>query len=234
MSHVLERGGILFFYRPRVDVEEVDAFEDVQRFFIVLRPVGTRRFRRIVIGRKRLPDPEAHERVWGLVVEVADDPGELLEELERKAYETKTRGTRELPEARSAGEGRYSIVDHDGHTHLAYALELPREPGEVQHAFGIEPEASYIVALKNPHADPRTRGEFPDELVHRFGGRRFISVNPPSLLDYEGIELVLIGAARDAEAELGIDLDADLERAETADILEDLRVREPVEEGTWR
>src|SRR6266850_7264748 len=112
MSHVLERGGILFFYRPRVDVEEADAFEDVQRFFIVLRPVGTRRFRRIVIGRKRLPDPEAHERVWGLVVEVADDPAELLEELERKAYETKTRGTRELPEARSAGEGRYSIVDH--------------------------------------------------------------------------------------------------------------------------
>jgi hypothetical protein len=216
MSHVLERGGILFFYRPRVDVEEADAFEDVQRFFIVLRPDETRRVRRIVIGRKRLPDPEAHERAWGLVVEVGDDPDELGEEL------------------RPAGEGVYSIVDHDGHTHLAYALELPREPGEVQRAFRIEHEASYIVALKNPQAEPRTRGDFPDDLLQRFGGRRFISVTPPSLLDYEGIELVLIGAARHAEAELGIDLDADLEQVENADILQDLRVREPLEEGTWR
>jgi hypothetical protein len=234
MSHVLERGGILFFYRPRVDVEEADALEDVQRFFIVLRPAETRRFRCIVIGRKRLPDPEAHERVWGLVVEVADDSDELGEELERKTYETKTRGTRKLPEARPAGEGRYSIVGHDGHTHLAYTLEVPPEPGEVQRAFLIEHEASYIVALKNPQAEPRTGGEFPDDVNRRFGGRRFISVEPPSLLDHEGIELVLFGAARHAEAELGIDLDASVERVETADILQDLRVREPLEEGTWR
>jgi hypothetical protein len=217
MSHVLERGGILFFYRPRVDVEEVDALEDVQRFFIVLRPAGTGSFRRVVVGRKRLPDPEGHERVWGLVVEVGDDPDRLREELERPA-----------------GAGRYSIVDHDGHTHLAYVLELPREPGEVQRALHIEAEASYVVALKNPQAEPRTRGEFPDDLIRRFGRRRFIPVSPPSLLDYEGIELVLIGAARDPEAELGIDLDAEQERLETDDILRDLRVREPLEEGTWR
>jgi hypothetical protein len=90
MSHVLERGGILFFYRPRVHAEEADAFEDVQRFFIVLRPAGM------------------------------------------------------------------------------------------------------------------------------------------------SIELVLIGAARHAEAELGIDLDTEQERLETADILRDLRILEPLQQGTWR
>src|SRR5947208_14357307 len=101
------------------------------------------------------------------------------------------RGTRVQPEARPAGEAGYAIVGHDGHTHLAYALELPREPGEVQRAFRIEHEASYIVALKNPQAEPRTRGEFPDGLSRLFGGRPVMSVDPPSLLDYQGIDLVL-------------------------------------------
>jgi hypothetical protein len=51
---------------------------------------------------------------------------------------------------------------------------------------------------------------------------------------------VLIGAAEDAEAELGIDLDAERERLENADIFEDLRLRahelptEPLEQGKWR
>jgi hypothetical protein len=46
------------------------------------------------------------------------------------------------PEARPVGEGRYTIVDHEGHSHLAYALEHPQQPGEAQRAMQIEPEAS--------------------------------------------------------------------------------------------
>ena len=38
MSEVLERGDIFFFYRPRVGVEQVRSLDDVQRFFVVLRP----------------------------------------------------------------------------------------------------------------------------------------------------------------------------------------------------
>jgi len=158
------------------------------------------------------------------------------------------RGTRVQPEARPAGEAGYAIVDHDGHTHLAYALELPREPGDVQRELRIEREASYVVAVRNPEAPappgagltPRERAEFPREFLDRFGGRRFIPLDPPSLLDYEGAEIVLIGAAEDAEAELGIDLDAERERLEDADIFQDLRLRarelptEPLEQGKWR
>src|SRR3712207_6306426 len=39
-------------------------------------------------------------------------------------------GVRVQPEARPVSEGRYAVTDHNGHTHRAHALELPREPGE--------------------------------------------------------------------------------------------------------
>ena len=248
MSEILERGDIFFLYRPRVEEEEVEALEDVQRFFFVLKPEGKGRFRRIVVGRKRLPEPAEHERFWAFVDEVTARPEELREELERFEYETQTRGERVQPEARPAGEGRYAIVDHDGHTHLAYALELPREPGEAQEELGIREEASYVLAVKNPDAPtpvgvglrPRQQADFPRELAERFQGRRFVPVDPPDFLDHEGAKLVLIGAAEDASDELEIRLDPERERVETADLFQTLRLRpeehpnEPVERGEWR
>jgi hypothetical protein len=233
VSSVLETGDIFFFYRPRVDTPEVDERKDVQRFFVVLKPDRKRRFRELIVGAKRLPDPGAHERVWAFVAEVADSPAELQDELERKAYETKTRGIRVQPEARPAGEGRYALVDHDGHTDLAYVLELPPEPGPAQDAFNIRHQASYVTAVKNPEAptpqgaglSPKQRAEYPRELLERFGGKRFIAIESPALLDYEGAELVLIGASEDVSGELGIELDAESESIENADIWRKLRLR---------
>jgi hypothetical protein len=149
---------------------------------------------------------------------------------------------------RPGGEGRYALVDHDGHTHLAYVLELPPYPGDAQRVFRIEREASYVIAVRNPDAPappgtglpPRRRPEYPEELHARFGGRRFSPVDPPELLDYEGAEVVIIGAAVDAEAELGIELDAETERIEDADLFRKLRVArgelplEPLERGELR
>lgn len=247
MADVLEQGEIFFFYRPRVGAEEADELRDVQRFFFVLEPDGGRLFREIVVGRKRMPGPERHEREWAFVATVASRPEDIREHLEPKTYETKTRGVRTEPPARPAGEGRYSIVRHEDHTHLAYALELPPEPGPVQHAFRIEKEASYVVAVRNPEAPaPRgaglpghRRADFPPDVLERFGGRRFAALDPPVLLDYEGAELVLVGASEDVRSELGIDLDVERERLETADLLRDLRVRpeelptEPLSDGRW-
>jgi len=248
VSRVVEKGDLFFFYRPRVDADKVDELSDVQRFFVVLKPDGDRRYRRIVIGRKRLPDPAEHERVWAFVAEVTDEPDDLRDELESKVYETRTRRVRVQPPARPAGEGRYAIVEHDGHAHLAYVLELPREPGPAQEAFGIRREASYVVAVRNPTAgtppgvglSPRERADFPPELLERFGRRRFVPLDDPRFLDYEGAELVLIGAAEDVESELGIELDRDDERLQTADIFRQLRIRpgelptEPLERGELR
>ncbi len=226
MSRVVEQGDIFFFYRPRLGVGEVRSLEDVQRFFFVLRPERTRRYRRIIVGRKRLPEPRQHEREWAFVADVTDDPGELRDELLRQTYETRTRGLRMEPEARPVGEGRYVIVDHDGHAHLAYVLELPRHPGPAQDMFRVRPEASYVIAVRNPRAEappgmglpPHERAQFPPELLERFGTRRFINVDDSRLLDFEGAELVIIGASEDVESELGVVLRPDDERLENADI----------------
>ncbi len=150
------------------------------------------------------------------------------------------------PDARPAGEARYAIVEHEGHTHFGYALELPPEPGPLQDELQIEREASYIVAVRNPEAPAPTaaglpaheHAEYPPELVERFDSRRLVLLDPPSLLDYEGAELVLIGAAEDVSDELGVDLDSASEELESADILRDLRLRldeltsEQLERGT--
>jgi hypothetical protein len=232
MSAELERGDIFFFYRPRVGVPAVHSLEDVQRFFFVLHPDGGARLREVIVGTKRLPDVRRHERAWAFVARVTDSAAYFRDELRRRTYQTKTRGERVQPETRPVGEGRYALVDHDGHTHLAYALELPPQPREAQRTLQIEPDASYVVAVRNPDAPPppgiappARAPTLPERLRSRFGNRRFAQLDTPEWLDHEGVELVVIGAARAAERELGIELDAEEERIHDADLFQALRVR---------
>ncbi len=246
-ARVLEGGDIYFAYRPKVQRAEAHQVEDVQRLFVILQPSPPGPVRRLVIGRKRLPRPDEHQRYWGFVDEVADRPEAVEDDLERQRYTTRTRGERQVAEARPAGEGRYDLVAHDDHTHLVYALELPRHPGAVQADLAIEPEASYIVAVKNPDLpsppgaglSPDRRADLPNPLQQRFGRRRFIQADP-DLLNHEGVEVVLIGASHDVERELGIRLDTETETATTADIFQRLRMppdrhpSEPLTRGDWR
>ena len=157
-----------------------------------------------------------------------------------------------MPAARPVGQGAYAIVAHgeDGesrHTHLAYALELPREPGEPQDELGIGKEGSYVLSVKNPDvpAPPRTglqdeqKADFPPALARRFHGRRFIDVDPPEFLDHEGAEILLIGAEENIPEELGRKLDAERENQTTATLCKDLRgvcshrPTEPLFRGEW-
>jgi hypothetical protein len=90
--------------------------------------------------------------------------------------------------------------------------------------------SKYIVAVRNPAAPapsgaglPRQRRpKLPPKLRERFDGRRWNVVDDPAFLDHEGVELVLIGAAEDVEAELGIELDANAERLEAAELVANL------------
>jgi hypothetical protein len=249
MSKVLEDGDIYFLYRPRVADEHVESLEEVQRLLMLLRPWrGRRHTRLLVVGRKRLPEIDEHDRFWAFVDVVADRPEQLHEALEPRQYPTKTRGQRYQPPARPAAEGAYAITRHDDHTHLAYQLELPQRTGPAQEELQIEHEASYIVTVKNPQAPtpPRVglpgpgRAHLPADLQRRFGTRRFAPLDPPAFLDHPGAEIVLIGAAHDASAELDIDLDAEVERAARNTIFEDLRIgredrpTEPLFAGQWR
>jgi hypothetical protein len=247
VNPALETGDIYFLYRPVVDAEEVHGLEDVRRFFIVLKPWRPPRYRLIVVGRKRLPDPREHNRFWGFVWRVLRDRAALNAELGEEEYATKTRGIRKVPAARPAAEGIYAIVRHGDHTHLAYALELPTREGPAERELNIRREASYIIAVRNPEsprppaagAGPKQPARFPPELQRKFAGRRFVPVDPPDFLDYEGAELVLIGAEENPEQELGLEFVPDREDEHTADVLRDLAlprevVREPLFEGAWK
>lgn len=249
MTDITESGDVYFLYRPRVGEEEPEEPEEIQRLFMVLRPRGERRWRRIVIGRKRLPEPErsGRERFWGFVDTVTSRGREIGERAGRERYTTATRGERVQPEDRPLGEGVYAIARHDDHTHFAYQLELPEEPGEPQEELNVELEASYVVSVKDPEQpSPAAAGlsserkaELPKGLRERFGGRRFAALDPPDFRDHEGVELVLIAASEDVAEELGIELPEERETAESADIFEQLRIdreRHPIEpllKGEW-
>ncbi len=243
----IESGDIYFLYRPAVGVEEAHGFKDVRRLYILLKPWATQIYRLLIVGRKKLPAPEEHNRFWAFVWRVFKDRAALNEELGYEEYETKTRGLRSIPPARPAAEGIYTIVRHGDHTHLAYFLELPKHQGPVERELNIQREASYIIAVKNPEtpSPPNTglgskhEAQFPEGLQRKFKARRFIPVDPPDFLNYEGAEIILIGASEDPERELDIEFRPDEETECTADVLEDLKlpreiVREPLFEGEWK
>ena len=71
---------------------------------------------------------------------------------------------------RPAGEGVYALFLHDNHTHLAYVLELPLIPGEVQKAFNIKPEGRFVIAVKNPEATSPPGVGLEDECQPEFPG----------------------------------------------------------------
>src|SRR5208337_4794864 len=66
--------------------------------------------------------------------------------------------------------------------------------------------------------------DFPKGLWARFGDRRWMSVDPPEFLDYEGGELVLIGGRDDLGEDLGLDLKVHPKNEETAEIFNDLHM----------
>ncbi len=229
---VFEQGSLYFLYRPAVADETPHGVMDIQRFYLVLRPNDGEQLRWIVIGHKKLPDPtDTGQKFWGFVDGVGD----------REA------AGRELAGTRPAGEGAYALVRHHGHTHLAYALALPAQPGEVQRALNIRPEANYLVVVKNPQAssppgiglDGARKAELPEGVQGRFGDRRFVALDSPIYLDYPGIELVLLGTDEDLAHEVGFQVDASHESCKAEDVLAALRLAveqtptAPLLEGHW-
>jgi hypothetical protein len=57
------------------------------------------------------------------------------------------------------------------------------------------------------------KAELPKHLQEKFKGRRFINVDPPELLDHQGVEILLISTDESVK-ELGIDLEAQADATE--------------------
>jgi hypothetical protein len=246
-EEIVEKGDVFFFYRPRVEQSEAEGLADVQRFFMVLKPQGSAPFRVATLGRKRLPSVETHERIWGFVDAVVKRGSDIEAELKEHRYETKTRGERTVPAARPAGEGIYALVQRGRNLHLIYELELPERPGPVQRELNIPRQGAFILSIRNPEAPsppaaglpPREEAHYPKSLQREFRGRRFAAADP-RLLDYEGAEFILIGARTDPERAYDLDIAAEHESADSADIFRKLKLsrREhplaPLFAGKWR
>jgi hypothetical protein len=192
-EQIVEKGDIYFAYRSRVEENDAEGLGDVQRFFMVLKPQGKRPFRLAVLGRKRLPEADRHERIWGFIDMVAKSGTAIESEFKQHRYGTKTRGERTLPAVRPAGEGVYALLQRGHNLHLTYELELPERSGEVQEELNIARQGAYILSIKNPEkpAPPgaglpkKDEAHYPKSLQREFQGRRFATADP-HLLDYEG------------------------------------------------
>jgi hypothetical protein len=242
-SEVIEQGDMFFFYRPKVDAEEVENIKDVQRFYMVTSAKEKKKqkeiYRLFLIGQKQLPEivegkSTSEEKNWALNIVTTFNPDDIHNELLPAEYTTKTKGKRRLAAAVPAGEGKYVIVKHDNHTELAYILELPETPGTTQREFEIKKEASYIISVKNPEIkipgfsafSSDKKPEYPKHLKEKFGNRRWINVEDSELLNYENTQLLLIGAKKkDVEQELGIDIEEKKETDISADLFKELRLR---------
>jgi hypothetical protein len=240
-TKTIEQGDIFFFYRPKVDTEEVKGLKDVQRFYMVITPEEKEKndiYRLFLIGQKQLPEivegkSTSEEKNWALNILTTSNPDHIHKELLPAEYTTETKGKRRLASAAPAGEGKYTIVKHDNHTELAYMLELPEMPGPTQREFEIKKEASYIISVKNPEVNipgfaavSEKKPAYPKHIKEKFGDRRWISIEDPQLLNYENTQILLIGARKkDVEEELGIDIDEEKETENTADMFKELKVR---------
>ncbi len=187
MVDILERGDIVFFWRPRVRAADAEADEippGVQSFFAVLIPADGPA-RRLRVGRNRLPVPG--QRYWAQVERTGSLDDVLAGQLDEEEYVTKTRGLRLQPAAQPIAEGSYALVRHGDHTHLAYRVE--HREGGAPPELRVPPTASYVLLFK------------------RAAGRaRWTTEGDPAQLGREGAEIVLVATRDEPEQALGIDL----------------------------
>ena len=122
-----------FFFRPRVNTEDVSSLNDVQKSYLLLRPTKSdvssakQSLRMIQVPKKALPATGTHERFLAFVISSDESIKDLKDDIGESHYSTATRGERLQPAARPVAEGVYAIVgDPDGRTtHFAYLLTLP-------------------------------------------------------------------------------------------------------------
>ena len=91
---------------------------------MVTSPDSKKVHRVFLVGQKQLPEilegeSSSEERNWALNVLTTSDVEDIRKEFLPAEYQTETRGTRRMSGAVPAGEGKYSIVEHEGHSELA-------------------------------------------------------------------------------------------------------------------
>ncbi|KAJ3560878.1 hypothetical protein NPX13_g9153 [Xylaria arbuscula] len=215
-SSILEKGIIYFFFRGRVGIDEPSDVNEIQRSFMVLRPLdkdaklgeGTiqdsNNIRLIAVPKKVFPR-SGRDR-WIAFVEKSDASLKTLKEtfFPSHDYETKTAGTRHTPAVTPAAEGVYAITTTGRESHLAYMITLPSELGDLQTELGLRKKGSFIISTRNPQYDaPRGTAlpqspEYPKKVLDEFRSLRWMP-SQPHHLDYTNTQFLLIGESSGIE-----------------------------------
>lgn len=234
----VEVGDISFFYAPRLRQHPGRGAEDVDRILMVLHTPGREVWRLVAFdGPQLLALQGERERAQGAVEMVTTDAAKMA-----RALDEGGRGRKAQP----VGTGQYAIARHNhNHTHLVYALELPKQPGEVLRDLRIPERSTMLLVVKNPEKGERLHRYPPPPQFHpwiqeRFEGRRFMEVTPPEVLDFVGAEIALFATADDVTSQLGmIDVQVDDEQRRLDEMMRtmklgcDGRSLEPLLEGAW-
>ncbi|KAI8633661.1 hypothetical protein F5Y19DRAFT_414417 [Xylariaceae sp. FL1651] len=209
-ASILEKGLIYFFFRGRVGIDEPSDVKEIQRTYMLLRPLkkdaklgeGTiddaGNARLIAVPKKVFP-LSGKDR-WIAFVEKVNTSFKDLKEtfLPASDYVTKTVGVRHTPAATPAAEGVYAITTTGRESHLAYMITLPSNLGEVQAELGLREKGSFIISTRNPQYDaPRGTAlpqgaDYPKDVQDEFRALRWMPTQPHHL-DYVNTQFLLIG-----------------------------------------
>jgi len=234
-SRVLEKGDLIFLYRPRVGLESAASLDDVQKFYLLMIPdakYAHAKDRLFIVGAKMLPaSGSGRHQTFMFVNHAATDIDDLSGFLDEFKYDTKTRGERTVKGVRVVGKAKYDLIDSSSeHTHLVYVLEEPHEPEEPQKMFNIVKEGSYLVSVRNPHAvesrtgfsgiQPSKKPEYPSHLQETFRGKikpeKQFTKLVPEMLNYDGCEVHIISVSHkrpmDEFAEILSELEEEAEK----------------------
>lgn len=253
MARVLESGDLFFLYLPRQGIRRVAGLKDVARSYALLssraehqhrgRHQEQRHHRLFSIHGLRLPDtrPGATEGVWCLLEQVTTRAEQMDYRLDPlgngRAVVQKGAAL-----VRPAGEGRYALVDHGDHQHLAYVLELPATLGDVQRELRIARRATYVLQVKAPDVP----SPIPIDATPAYP-RRFLEMLAPwelapvldmALLDFPMTQVYLTPTPEDVVSEIGLRPDREFNTtAETFRRLRlepDLHPTGPLFTGDWQ
>ncbi len=246
-ARALERGSILFLYRPKSGVAHAQSADDLERIYLMLIPDGRERHKARIfsLSGRGLPTLERGEGASALAEEVDPDPRVALDDLQDDATASAPPGRGPRPWVRAAGEGRYVIALRGADTHLAYALARPEPPGEVQQALQIGARGDLLISVQAPAAQPGRRPLYPSRLASRLDGYDQVPAEPSDFLDYQYARAILLAVDSRPEQELGLRLEPGaqnqgqrqahqmLRKQERRASQEGVALLEPMQEGHW-
>jgi hypothetical protein len=243
---ILEKGDIYFFVRPKEGVWEVGGLEEIDHFYLVLKPQDQEIYRLLISWQKSLPR-KGGEAVEVFTEMVTRNAEEIKRHLESKILELQQeRRVVTVEEARPVGEGRYGLIRKKEETWLIYLLELPKRVESVQRDFNLFSQGAFRLRVKNPGSlsegflEIKDKPPLPGYLASKFDRQDFISPDNPDFFNYPNVTFVLKTTPKKLESEgLERELDREEENLNSAEVFNDLKIDradypiKPLIKGEW-